>query len=121
MLRPPDDPSRLGWWIGSSPPGADRGSTVIAGHVDSAVAGPGALYRLAELPADSEIIVRAADRGAVTYRVTGRQFYSKADRLPTELFDFSGRPLLVLITCGGEFDAATGSYEENVVVTADPV
>ncbi len=82
--------------------------------------GPGALYRLTELPADSEIIVQTADDVAVRYRVTGRQYYFKADGLPAELFAFGGRPRLVVITCGGEFDQATGSYEENVVVTAEP-
>lgn len=119
-LRPPDDPSRLGWWIGSSPPGTERGSTVITGHVDSATAGPGALYRLSELPAGSEIVVQAANGGAVGYRVTSRQYFSKADPLPAALFTFGGQPALVLITCGGEFDEDTGSYDENVVVTANP-
>jgi hypothetical protein len=33
----------------------------------------------------------------------------------------SGSRVLVLIICGGEFDQDTGSYDENVVVTAEPV
>ncbi len=121
VLRPPDDPTRLGWWIGSALPGAGRGSVVIAGHVDSAQRGPGALFRLAELPAGGEISVLAAGGAPVTYRVTARQFYAKSQGLPPELFSFDGPPRLVLITCGGEFDETAGSYAENVVVTAEPV
>ncbi len=121
VLRPPDDPSRLGWWISSAPPGAWRGSTVITGHVDSATAGPGAHYRLAELAAGSEIDVQATDGGVVGYRVSSRQYYSKTDQLPAALFAFGGQRRLVLITCGGQFDEETGSYDQNVVVTADPV
>ncbi len=64
--------------------------------------------------------MQTTDGVAASYRVTGRHFYSKADGLPAELFPLGGRPRLVLITCGGEFDQATGSYEENVVVAADP-
>jgi len=37
-----------------------------------------------------------------------------------ELFARSGQPRLTLITCGGSFDAAGGSYRDNVVITAVP-
>ncbi|MGS0687319.1 class F sortase [Nakamurella sp. GG22] len=121
VLDPPDDPSRVGWWISSPPAGASAGSTVVVGHVDSAADGPGAFYSLAELPAGSEISVVTAGGGTVGYRVKAREVYTKSESLPAGLFAFDGPPRLVLITCGGEFDRDTGSYEENVVVIAEPV
>jgi hypothetical protein len=37
------------------------------------------------------------------------------------IFARDGAPQLVLITCGGTFDRTIRSYEDNVVVTAEPV
>lgn len=42
--------------------------------------------------------------------------------LPTgELFRRDGSPQLALITCGGEFDASSRHYRDNLVVLATPV
>ena len=55
------------------------------------------------------------------YRVVGKQTIVK-QRLPTErLFARDGPPRLVLITCGGPFDAELRSYRDNLVVLAEPV
>jgi hypothetical protein len=65
-------------------------------------------------------LVTAGGR-TTSYRVTGREKIVKR-RLPVEqLFDRSGAPRLVLITCGGPFDRARSSYRDNLVVAADPV
>lgn len=40
--------------------------------------------------------------------------------LPTTLFSNTGSPRLALVTCRGPFDAATGHYEDNVIVWASP-
>jgi len=118
VLRPPDDPLRVGWWIASSPAGSDRGSTVIVGHVDTAAAGPGALFRLTELRPGTDIVLHTAEEELVRYSVTTLIDYSKTGDLPAELFRTSGPPQLTLVTCGGEFDEATESYSDNIVVTA---
>src|SRR5690242_12675770 len=34
-LAVPADPTRVGWWPGGALPGADTGSVVLAGHVDT--------------------------------------------------------------------------------------
>jgi hypothetical protein len=113
-LDVPDDPDRLGWWIGSALPGDRRGTVLIAGHVDTARDGEGALYRLESLPLGSRIEVRAGDR-TIGYRVTARRSYAKS-RLPKELFRRDTAPQLALVTCGGAF--RDGSYDHNVVVYA---
>jgi hypothetical protein len=41
-------------------------------------------------------------------------------QLPTNIWSQKGRNHLVLVTCGGPFDNATGHYRDNVVVTAVP-
>jgi len=40
---------------------------------------------------------------------------------PDEIWNREGPQRLVLITCGGRYDASRRSYDDNVVVFADPV
>jgi hypothetical protein len=112
----PDDPARLGWWIGSAVPGAARGTVVIAGHVDTAEAGPGALFKLEGVRMGARIKVRTDDR-EVIYRTVARRSYAKR-HLPADLFRAGTAPRLALITCGGTF--AHGTYSHNVVLYAVP-
>ena len=55
-----------------------------------------------------------------SYQVTSVKTMPKND-LPTDIYSRGGSPRLVLVTCGGPFDAAAGHYRDNVVVTAVPV
>lgn len=116
-LSIPDNPARLGWWIGSANPGTQRGTVLLAGHVDTAADGPGALFKLEQLPMGTPIDVRAGDK-VVTYRAVARRSFSKR-RLPADLFNPDTPARLVLITCGGQFH--NGSYSDNVVLYAVPV
>lgn len=115
----PDPPSTVGWWAPGPLVGAPTGAAVLAGHVDSADAGIGALAVLREVELGEPVLVRGADGRELSYVVTARREYRKAD-LPLDLFTGDGPPGLVLITCGGAFDPATGHYEDNVVVHAAP-
>jgi hypothetical protein len=55
------------------------------------------------------------------FRVYAEHVYAK-DRFPTEqVYGPALSPELRLITCGGTFDPATGSYLSNVVVYATQV
>lgn len=119
VLHPPEDPARVGWWLASAPPGGD-GPTVLLGHVDSVTAGAGALLGLTDLQRGDRITVHGSDGGSADYAVSERQVHVKADGLPAALFDLGGATRLVVITCGGPFDESTGSYEDNVVVVAEP-
>jgi hypothetical protein len=115
-LAVPDDPRRVGWWIGSATPGSARGTVLLAGHVDTADQGVGALFRLERLTMGSTIGVSAAGQ-VTTYRAVARRSFDK-QHLPPDLFDPSTAPRLVLVTCGGTF--RHGTYSHNVVVYAEP-
>jgi hypothetical protein len=116
-LQVPPSARDLGWWRGSAVPGSSSGTVVIAGHVDTAQEGPGALFRLAEIPVGSRLHVRSRDGMTRTYRVAARRSYPKRE-LPATVFEGSGPPRLVLITCGGTFDEHTRSYSNNIVAYA---
>jgi sortase (surface protein transpeptidase) len=119
-LEIPANPAVVGWWRDGSRPSATAGTTVIAGHVDTKQAGAGAFYKLERLAMGSRIQLRTATGSAISYRTTARAVYRKSS-LPAELFDRAGQRRLALVTCGGPFDTATGSYRYNVVVYAVPV
>lgn len=117
----PEPVQDVGWYRYGPAPGARAGSAVLAGHVDSAEQGEGALFDLRTVDVGARIDVTLASGRTVRYRVTGRQTFVKK-RLPTEqLFARDGAPRLVIITCGGPFNAKLSSYRDNLVVAAEPV
>ena len=120
VLQVPDDISTVGWWQNSVPAGSLTGTTVIDGHIDSAAAGEGALFHLANLGPGDHVQVRTATGRTLTYQVQARRVYVKADGLPAELFNQQGPARLVIISCGGPFDATIHSYEDNIAIYATP-
>jgi hypothetical protein len=117
----PEDVRRAGWYRYSPPPGADAGTTVLAGHVDSRTQGEGAFFPLPTVEEGDEITVRRSDGGTVSYQVVALQRVEKEVLATAELFTRDGPHRLALITCGGTFDRSAGSYRENVIVLAEPL
>jgi len=121
VLGVPENPAHVGWWAGSVLPGSPAGSAVLDGHVDSAAAGAGALFHLGDLRPGDPVTVTNTGGGEVRYRVYDRHVYVKHQGLPAQLFTGAGPGRLVLITCGGAFNTATRSYQDNIVVLAAPL
>jgi sortase (surface protein transpeptidase) len=115
-LQVPATATLAGWYGGSPPPGA-IGSAVIGGHVDSH-AGPGVFFRLHLLHPGDRVYVRQADSRLAVFRVTSVHQYAKSRFPASEVYGPVPTPQLRLITCGGTFDPARGSYLSNVVVYA---
>lgn len=116
----PADVTTVGWYRFGPSPGTP-GAAVLAGHVDDRVQGRGVFFDLSSIEPGATVTVAIDDGSTVDYRVTARRQYDKP-LLPTDtLFSRDGPSRLVLITCGGEFDAAAGSYRSNVVVVAELV
>lgn len=109
---------QAGWYDGGPRPG-QNGPAVIVGHVDSR-SGPAVFYRLAALRPGVEVYVDRQDGSTAHFRVTRQQQVPK-DRFPADVvysptLDVS----LLLMTCGGIFDTATGHYRDNIIVFAAP-
>ena len=115
-LQAPRSTTVAGWYTGSPPPGA-TGSSVIGGHVDSHT-GPGIFFRLHLLHQGDRIYVRQADGRLAVFRVTSVHRYPKAHFPTSQVYGPVPTPQLRLITCGGIFDPARGSYLSNIVVYA---
>ncbi len=119
QMQLPPDPRVLGWYEFSPLPGATSGSSVLAGHLDSKEFGLGPLVRLRELGPGDDISIELANGDVATYAVTSLQRFARRS-LPPALFNRSGPAVLHIITCGGEYDARRGGYQQNLVVTAVP-
>lgn len=119
-LQIPERVDDVGWFAAGAAPGG-HGSAVLVGHVDATGQGPGAFFGLRRIDLASRILVTDEHGGEQWYEVQARREYDK-ETLPIDsLFRRGGQSVLTLITCGGDFDAATRSYESNVVVYAIPV
>jgi sortase family protein len=115
-MQVPVDYARAGWFTGGPAPG-DTGPAVIAGHVDSR-SGPAVFYRLRELRGGDAINIVRAD-GSTARFVTDEVVRYPKRAFPTQaVFGPVPDPALRLITCGGRFDRARRSYDDNVIVTA---
>lgn len=103
-----------GWWDGGPAPGQD-GPAVIAGHVDSAQAGPLVFWKLRLLKPGDAVTVEPT---GVTFTVTAVTQVAKATFPTSEVYGQTPGPELRLVTCGGTFDPATGHYLSNLIVYA---
>ena len=117
-MQIPLDPRRVGWWTGGAAPGDSSGTTVIVGHVNySGVIGT--LATLVTLRPGDHVTIAEPHR-MLRYAIAAVHTYPKTTGLPSEVFTRTGPARLVLITCGGPFDRATGNYEDNIVAYARP-
>jgi LPXTG-site transpeptidase (sortase) family protein len=116
----PTDVRRVGWYDYGPAPGEGGGSAVLTAHVDSREQGAGVFYDLDGLTRGDEVEVGMSDGGRRTFVVDEVRQIPKVE-LPTgDLFRRDGRHQVALITCGGEFDASSRHYRDNLVVIATP-
>jgi sortase (surface protein transpeptidase) len=115
-IEVPTEPGVAGWWERGPRPG-QVGPAVILGHVDSK-AGPAVFFRLDRLERGDEVLVDRADGSTARFVVTGQGTYRKV-AFPCDLVYYPTLdPELRLVTCGGPYDQAAGTYTENLVVFA---
>ena len=119
-LNVPENVDHVGWYRGGVRPG-QPGSAVLVAHVDSHSQGVGAFYGLADVALGSRVLVEDDRGGHQWWRVDARRDYRKHELPIDTLFRRGGDPVLTLVTCGGEFDPVTRSYDSNVVAYATPL
>ena len=110
--------SEVGWYRFGPRPG-DTGSAVLAAHI--AFNGVDGVFRnLTDMRPGDTFSVNFSDGSAREFVVFGLRQWSKLEIPLEDLFARDGTPRLVLITCGGNFNRALDSYDDNVVVIAIP-
>jgi hypothetical protein len=119
-LALPESAGTVVWWAYGATPGSATGTVLLAGHISWA-GRVGELSRIGTLRVGDPIDITRRDGTLERYAVVGRRQVPKASLDDLGLFRKGGPARLVLVTCGGRYDAARHSYEDNVVVQARPV
>jgi sortase (surface protein transpeptidase) len=122
VLTPPRIPMEVGAWAGSAALDATSGAVTLAGHVNWAGMTPFAFARLASLQPGDIVYTTDAKARQTAWRVTAVVARAKSAGIDQAAFTgTSGPRTLWLITCGGPFNSADDSYDDNVYVQAHPV
>ncbi len=108
------------WWAYGATPGSGSGTVLLGGHISWA-GQVGALGRIGLLRSGDRVTLTRQDGTLVRYAVVARRTVAKTSLADLGLFRTTGRPRLVLVTCGGRYDAGRHSYADNVVVEAAPL
>jgi hypothetical protein len=114
-VPPADRPGLAGWYEAGTTPG-ERGTAIVAGHVDNAD-GPAVFYKLGALRPGDRIEVERRDGRTAVFSVDAVEVYSAKDFPDDKVYGAADRPELRVITCGGGWSRSTG-YQGNVVVFA---
>jgi len=109
-----------GWYEYGPAPGDPAGNAVLAAHVDSVQSGIGPFTRLRDVRVGARVEVTDDASDVHRYRVVSVHKIAKEGAPTSSWFARDGVPRLVLVTCGGAWDAKTRHYADNVVVTAEP-
>jgi sortase (surface protein transpeptidase) len=114
-VPPPEEKNLAGWYEAGTSPG-ERGTAIVAGHVDNAE-GPAVFYDLGAVKKGSAIEVARRDGGTAVFTVDAVEVYQARDFPDEKVYGAAPRPELRVITCGGGYSKTTG-YQGNVVVFA---
>jgi LPXTG-site transpeptidase (sortase) family protein len=113
---PADDVNLVGWHAEGAAPG-ERGTAIIAGHVDTKTS-PAVFAGLAELEKGDVFHVVRADGERVSFVVDDIGTFEKDDFPDERVYADAPRPEVRLITCAGAYDRSVMDYTENLVVFA---
>ncbi|MFG2357663.1 class F sortase [Streptomyces sp. NPDC048521] len=114
-VPPAEEKNLAGWYEAGTIPG-ERGTAVVAGHVDNAD-GPSVFYDLGALRRGARIEVDRQDGTVAVFTVDAVEVYSAHSFPDQKVYGAAPRPELRVITCGGGYSRTTG-YQGNVVVFA---
>lgn len=120
VMQNPTGPWIVSWYEQTSELGV-VGNVVMAGHVDYWNVGPSVFFSLGDLVEGDPIEVVGENQTIYGYTVEWNEVFDLEELTSgkiTELVGPTEDPVLTLITCGGEFDYASGEYLSRRVVRA---
>ncbi|MBA3450609.1 MAG: class F sortase [Chloroflexia bacterium] len=130
-MQDPTGPWVVAWYDGLGKVG-EGNNVVMAGHVDyyntgpNGTAGPAVFYDVPNLAPGDVIRLLGENGETIEYAVEWTEEFNVATELTPEVIQNdivgnTGKESLTLITCGGEFDAATGEYLKRWVLRANQI
>jgi sortase A len=114
----PQEAMNVGWYNLGFKPG-EKGSAVIAGHLDKIDGSPAVFWNLSKIQLGDAINVMDEDGKEFRYVVTDKKEYEAKDVPLQEVFNSTDKARLNLITCAGSYKEK--SYSHRTVVYAELV
>ncbi|WP_432197809.1 class F sortase [Streptomyces sp. bgisy027] len=117
-LEPPpaDNTNLVGWYAGGASPG-EPGTSIIAGHVDTATSAA-VFADLSGLAKGDRFQVVRSDGRSASFEVDSVETFDK-DTFPSKrVYADTPRAQVRLITCAGDYDRQVKDYTANLVVFA---
>ena len=120
-MQAPSGPDEVGWYQFGPTPG-QQGNVLLAGHVDwtdrqTGRARVAVFWSLARAPVGSEVVFSDGTNDYVYY-VAEKYRFAWDDPAGVSVLQPTDDYRLTLITCGGNFDRSTRSYNMRDVVIA---
>ena len=117
LLPPPAANTNLvGWYADGASPG-ETGTSIIAGHVDTATSAA-VFAELGELRKGDVFHVDRADGSRASFVVDSAETYPKDDFPSQRVYGDTAQAQVRLITCAGDYDHSVKDYTDNLVVFA---
>ena len=118
-MATPNNFTDVGWYKNGTVPG-EKGSAVIAGHVDDGLAFPAVFADLGEMKIGDDIYIDTIGGKTLDFKITNIQSYpALADA--TEIFTQNDANYLKLITCTGVWSQTHKTHDQRLVITAKQV
>lgn len=110
----PKDYRNAGWYKSGAKPG-EQGSAVIAGHVNTPE-GKGIFWDLHKLEAGDEVKVSDKNGETRVFEVVDKKAFDLGEAPVDQIFGYTPRRMLNLITCTGDYNYDKGTHEQRLVV-----
>lgn len=106
----------VAWFDNTQRPGA-TGISVLAGHVNQSGDRPGVFGKLQNLNRGDAVAI-VDDTGQTTTFFVRAIMISRKGEIPNSIYGPTPESALLLVTCGGAINPATGLHEDNLIVLA---
>lgn len=120
VMQAPDTPSDVAWYDFTELPGGG-GNIVLAGHVDFAGVGPAVFWDLWRLEPGDIVQLHLVDGSIALYRVISSEIVEEATAPVDQIVGPTPAEVVTLITCAGNYNPATGRYDQRLIVRAERV
>jgi LPXTG-site transpeptidase (sortase) family protein len=115
----PPNPKTVAYWTGGVIPG-QQGVAILDGHLDWYGVPCAVFCHLGNLNQGNTITIKLSNNSIETWRVSTISTVQNGD-VPAFMLQHTGPPIMVLITCAGDWNAAAKSYTQRLLVTAQLV
>lgn len=103
-------------WYKYGPVPGERGSAVVAGHVDNGLSLAGVFKHLGDLEPGDDVYVERKNGERIHFVVVEREIYHYQEVPLDKLFERTDGTYLNLVTCDGSWIKDERTYDERLVV-----